>query len=134
MRPIYTRPKGDRSDLHLKKQYPDIPWQLPLKHSETNMRRKWREEIMSQPLQRKEWHRSTSSHEYEGKAGIMGGLFSQVRQIEERFVCQRQSLVKTWWLLRDLPIGSKSKETTRSIFFNFSNILGVNIINTQLGN
>ena len=50
---------------------------------------------MSQLLQRKEWHRSTSSNEYEGKAGTMGGLLVKSDMTEELFVCQRQSLVKT---------------------------------------
>lgn len=61
------------------------------------MRRKWGEEMMLQPLQRQEWHRSTSSNEYKGKGdGRWGGIFSQVRQ-DRRAICMSGTFI-SWKL------------------------------------
>lgn len=93
------------------------------------MRRKWGEEMMLQPLYREDWNASISSNEYEGKGWRY--LFSQVRQ-DGITICMSVTFI-SWELCdlqRDLPLvviqASKSKETTRSIFFSFSNISGVN--------
>lgn len=53
--------------------------------------------MMLQPLQRQEWHRSTSSNEYKGKGGgRWGGIVSQVRQ-DRRAICMSGAFI-SWKL------------------------------------
>ena len=105
-----------------------------LKHSETNMRRKWGEEITSQSLQRTEWCRSTSSNEYEGKVGVMGGLFSQVRH-ERRAICMPETVPGENFVTFNRSSYWQQKQRNHQInIFQFFKYIMVNIINTQVGN